>query len=416
MTGVRRTRFQVVTENASVTQLELFFDLVLVFAFTQVTDLAAHEVTALNMLRALLVLAVMWWVWIAYAWLGNVIKADEGIARVAMFVAMGAGLIVAEVIPEAFHDMPGGWYGPLVFAVGYLVIRLVHLAMFWLASTEDRQLRGQVGRWAAGSITIGTTLLIVAAIEHGTVQIVLWIAAVVGDMVWTFFAGNDWRLNSASHFAERHGLIVIVALGESIVSIGVGMAGLPISWAITVGSLLALTVSALLWWAYFDVAASVVEHALSTARGSRRVQIARNCYTFWHFPMVAGIVALSLGLKKTLNYLGGAAGHTLHDRLDGIPLFALYGGVVLYLLALVGFRHYATGTVLWPRLVTAAVLIASIPLGAAMPAMAALGLLCVVLAVLIGWETLRYAQPRDAVRHGDDHRPGTGSPDVRSSL
>ena len=161
-----------------------------------------------------------------------------------------------------------------------------------------------------------------AAIEHGTVQIVLWIAAVVGDMVWTFFAGNDWRLNSASHFAERHGLIVIVALGESIVSIGVGMAGLPISWSITVGSLLALTVSALLWWAYFDVAASVVEQALSRARGARRVQIARNCYTFWHFPMVVGIVALSLGLKKTLNYLGGAAGHTLHDRLHGIPLFA----------------------------------------------------------------------------------------------
>ncbi|MGA4786881.1 low temperature requirement protein A [Nocardia sp. AB354] len=399
MTGVRRTRIQAVTEDASVTQLELFFDLVLVFAFTQVTDLAAHDVTALNMLRAVLVLAVMWWVWIAYAWLGNVVKADEGVARVAMFAAMGAGLIVAEVIPEAFHDMPGGWYGPLVFAIGYLVIRLVHLAMFWLASTEDRQLRGQVGRWAGGSITIGTALLIVAAVEHGTVQIVLWIAAIAGDMVWTFFAGNDWRVNSASHFAERHGLIVIVALGESIVSIGVGVAGLPISWPITAGSLLALAVSGLLWWAYFDVAATVVERAMTEASGPRRIQIARNCYTFWHFPMVAGIVAMSLGLKKTLNYLGGAAGHTLHDRLQGIPLFALYGGVVLYLLALVGFRHYATRVVLWPRLVTAAVLIALVPLAGQLPAMAALGLLCAVLTVLIVWETVRYAQPRDAVRH-----------------
>lgn len=399
MTGVGRSRLQVVTENASVTQLELFFDLVLVFAFTQVTDLAAHEVTAANLLRALLVLAVMWWVWIAYAWLGNVVKADEGIARVAMFAAMGAGLIVAEVIPEAFHDMPGGWYGPLVFAIGYLVIRLIHLAMFWLASTEDRQLRGQVGRWAIGSITIGTTLLVVAAIEHGTVQIVLWIAAIAGDMVWTFFAGNDWRLNSASHFAERHGLIVIVALGESIVSIGVGVAGLPISWPITVGSLLALAVSALLWWAYFDVAARVVEEAMTRARGEGRIRIARNCYTFWHFPMVAGIVALSLGLKKTLNYLGGAAGHTLHDHLYGIPLFTLYGGVVLYLLSLVGFRHYATRVVLWPRLVAAAVLVVLIPLATMLPAMAALAVLCAVLAVLIGWETVRYAQPRHEVRH-----------------
>ncbi|MCC3316381.1 low temperature requirement protein A [Nocardia africana] len=399
MTGVRRTRIQAVTEDASVTQLELFFDLVLVFAFTQVTDLAAHDVTALNMLRAVLVLAVMWWVWIAYAWLGNVVKADEGLARVAMFAAMGAGLIVAEVIPEAFHDMPGGWYGPLVFAIGYLVIRLVHLGMFWLASTEDRQLRGQVGRWAGGSITIGTALLIVAAVEHGTVQIVLWIAAIAGDMVWTFFAGNDWRVNSASHFAERHGLIVIVALGESIVSIGVGVAGLPISWPITVGSLLALAVSGLLWWAYFDVAATVVERAMTEASGPRRIKIARNCYTFWHFPMVAGIVAMSLGLKKTLNYLGGAAGHTLQDRLHGIPLCALYGGVVLYLLALVGFRHYATRVVLWPRLATAAGLVALIPLAGQLPAMAALGLLCAVLTVLIVWETVRYAQPRDEVRH-----------------
>ncbi|BCK52525.1 low temperature requirement protein A [Nocardia wallacei] len=399
MTGVKR-RIQIVSEDASVTQLELFFDLVLVFAFTQVTDLAAHETTALNMLRAVLVLAVMWWVWIAYAWLGNVVRADEGIARVAMFAAMGAALIVAEVIPEAFHDMPGGWYGPLVFAIAYLVIRLVHLVMFWLASDEDQQLRGQVTRWAAGSITIGTTLLIVAAMNHGTVQIWLWIAAITGDMLWTFFAGNQWRLNSASHFAERHGLIIIVALGESIVSIGVGMAGLPISWPIAVGSLLALTVSGLLWWAYFDVAAHAVEHAMTHARGERRIQIARNCYTYWHFPMIAGIIALSLGLKKVLNYLGGAQGHTLHDALHGIPMFALYGGVMLYLLALVGFKQYATGQVSWARVATAVVLAALLPIATRLPAMAALALLCAVLAVLTVWELVRFAQPRERIRHG----------------
>lgn len=399
MTGVKR-RIQAVSEDASVTQLELFFDLVLVFAFTQVTDLAAHETTALNMLRAVLVLAVMWWVWIAYAWLGNVVKADEGIARVAMFAAMGAALIVAEVIPEAFHDMPGGWYGPLVFAIAYLVIRLVHLLMFWLASNEDQQLRGQVTRWAAGSITIGTTLLIVAAMNHGTVQIWLWIAAITGDMLWTFFAGNQWRVNSASHFAERHGLIIIVALGESIVSIGVGMAGLPISWPIAVGSLLALTVSGLLWWAYFDVAATAVEHAMTHARGERRIQIARNCYTYWHFPMIAGIIALSLGLKKVLNYLGGAQGHTLHDALHGIPMFALYGGVMLYLLALVGFKQYATGQVSWARVATAVVLAALLPLATQLPAMAALALLCAVLTALTVWELVRFAQPREEIRHG----------------
>jgi low temperature requirement protein LtrA len=133
---------QAVTEQASVTQLELFFDLVLVFAFTQVDDLAAHHTTAVNLLRAFLVLAVLWWVWIAYAWLGNLIKADEGIARVALFGAMGAALIVALTIPEAFHDLPGGWYGPLVFALGYLAIRLIHLWVFWCASAQDRATTG----------------------------------------------------------------------------------------------------------------------------------------------------------------------------------------------------------------------------------------------------------------------------------
>ncbi|WP_067885549.1 low temperature requirement protein A [Nocardia vaccinii] len=399
----KRSRIEAVTEQASVTQLELFFDLVLVFAFTQVDDLAAHETTALNMLRAFLVLAVMWWVWIAYAWLGNVVKADEGIARLAMFGAMGAALIVAITIPEAFDDMPGGWYGPLVFALAYLFIRLVHLWMFWCASAQDRQLRAQVTRWAVGSITIGTTLLIIAAVNHGSIQLWLWVAAVAGDMAWTLFSGNEWRVNSTSHFAERHGLIVIIALGESVVSIGLGVAGLPISWPITVGSLLGLAVSGLLWWAYFDVGAAVVEGHLARATGQWQIKIARNCYTYWHFPMVVAIIAMSLGLKNVLEYVGGAEEHSLRDALHGIPLFALYGGAAGYLLALVGFRHYATRVVLWPRLVAAVVVLVLIPLASIVPAMAALAVLCAVLGVLIAWETVRYAEPREQVRHSVEH-------------
>ncbi|MFI1914645.1 low temperature requirement protein A [Nocardia sp. NPDC020380] len=401
MPGAQRTRMMSVSENASVTQLELFFDLVVVFAFTMVTDLAAHEISWLNMLRALVVLMLLWWAWIGYSWLGNVIKADEGIARVAMFIAMGGMFLIALTIPEAFHDLPGGWYGPLVFVIAYLVVRVVHLAGMLFASSEDEQLRGQVTRWAGGSLTIGGVLLVIGALTSGTAQIVLWLAALAGDMLWTLFAGNDWRLNSASHFAERHGLIVIIALGESIVSIGVGVAGLPISWSIAVGSMLGLAVTALLWWAYFDVAAMVVEHQMQHAQGERRIQIARNCYTFWHFPMIIGIVALALGLKKVLTYVGQAQGHSLHDALHGIPLIALYAGPAIYLLGLVGFRHYATGVILTPRLVAALALLALIPVATLLPAMAALGLLCAVLLVLIIWEVIRYAQPRDEIRHAE---------------
>ncbi|MCX4093715.1 low temperature requirement protein A [Nocardia sp. alder85J] len=401
MTDALPTRLRPTAEDASVTQLELFFDLVMVFAFTQVTDLAAHETTVLNLLRAFLVLAVMWWVWIGYAWLGNVVKADEGLARVALFGAMATALIIALTIPEAFHSKPGGWHGPLVFALGYLIVRLIHLGMFWLASMHDRQLRGQVVRWAAGSITIGTALLIVAGATSGAAQIWLWIAAITGDMLWTLLSGNGWRLTSAGHFAERHGLVIIIALGESIVSIGVGVAGLPISGPIVLGALLGLAVSGLLWWAYFDVAALVVERELKAAQGERRVQIARNCYTYWHFPMVVGIAGLALALKKLLHQLGGTDGHTLAEALPAVPVYTLYGGVALYLLGLVGFRHYATRLVLWPRVLTAAVLIALLPAAVGMPAIATLGLLCAVLVALIAWETVRYAEPRDAVRHAE---------------
>ncbi|GAA5097398.1 low temperature requirement protein A [Nocardia iowensis] len=400
MIGSKRVRLQPVAEGASVTQLELFFDLVLVFAFTMVTDLAAEETSAKNMLRALLVLAVMWWLWIAYSWLGNVIRADEGFARVAMFTAMGGAFLAALTIPEAFHDLPGGWYGPLVFAIAYLVVRVVHVVMFWLASAEDAQLRNQVLRWSIGSITIGTTLLVIAAMTSGALQIGLWIAAIAGDYLWTLLAGTDWRLNSATHFAERYGLIIIVALGESIVSIGIGVAGLPISWPIAVGALLGLAVSGLLWWTYFDVAALSIEHQLKHADGARQIKIARGAYTFWHFPMIVGIIGLSLGLKKVLYYVGDSSQHTLKDALYGIPLFALYGGVVLYLIALVGAKHYATGAVSIPRVVTIVLLLALIPLAAALPALASLAILCAMLGALIVWETIRFAQPREEIRHG----------------
>ncbi|MGA6203824.1 low temperature requirement protein A [Nocardia testacea] len=395
----RRGRIQPMDENASVTQLELFFDLVLVFAFTMVTDLASEEPTAVNMLRSLLVLAVLWWVWIDYAWLGNVVRADEGVTRVAMFVAMGGGFLAAITIPEAFDDLSGGWYGPLVFAMAYLLVRLVHLAMFWLASAADAQLRGQVLRWALGSITVGTTLLVIAAETHGTVQTCLWIAAIGGDYLWTHFAGNNWRLRSAAHFAERHGLIIIVALGESIVAIGIGVAGLPVSWPIVVAAMLGLMVSGLLWWAYFDTDALRVEHALRAATGARQIELARTCYTFWHFPMIVGIIALSLGLKKVLSYVGDESEHTLTDALTGIPLVALYGGVVLYLVGLIGFGRFGTGRTGWLRPATVAVLCVLTPLAAKLPALAALAMLCAVLTVLITWETLRFAETRDRIRH-----------------
>ncbi len=166
MTVPRRLRFEMNPEQSAVTPLELFFDLVFVFALTRVTDWMAEDPEPVRVLRGVLILVVMWWCWVGYSWLGNVVKADEGIMRLGMFAAMAAMFVAAITIPEAFEDLPGGLSGPVVFAVCYFIVRAIHLALFLLVSRDDPQLRGQVLRFAA-SMATGTVLLLVASQTTG---------------------------------------------------------------------------------------------------------------------------------------------------------------------------------------------------------------------------------------------------------
>ncbi len=387
-------------ERAAVTPLELFFDLVFVFALTQVTDLMAEEPTVGNVVRGVLMLGVLWWSWTGYAWLGNVARADEGIIRIAMFIAMGGVFVAAITIPEAFDDGPGGLHGPTVFAVCYFVVRLVHIFMFWIVSREDRQLRGQILRWVP-SMALGTVLLLIAAQTSGTTQTLLWLGALLADYLGTYLAGTGWRLASAAHFAERHGLIILIALGESIVATGIGIAKVPVSLPIVAAVLLGLAISGALWWAYFDVTALLTEHALAAATGERQVRLARGGYTFLHLPMIIGVVLLSLGLKKAIGYVAGVDEHTLADPLYGIPLAVLYGGTALYLLAHVWFKHFMTGKLSVLRIVVAVLVVALAPLMALVPALVSLTVLAVVVMALVGIETHRYRELRHAVRHGE---------------
>ncbi|MGH3939449.1 MAG: low temperature requirement protein A [Pseudonocardiaceae bacterium] len=402
MATPRRARIEAIGERASVTPLELFFDLVFVFALTRVTDWMADEPTVTNVVRGILIITVMWWSWVGYAWLGNVVKADEGLIRVGIFVSMAAGFVGAITIPEAFDDLPGGLHGPVVFAVCYFLMRAVHLALFWLFSRDDPHLRAQVLRWVP-SMLAGTVALLVAAQTTGTAQTLLWLAALLGDYLGTQLAGTRWRLNSASHFAERHGLIIIVALGESIVSIGIGVAELPISWPIIAASALGLAVSAALWWAYFDVTALIAERALAAAEGARKIRLARGGYSFLHLPMVIGVIMMALGLKKVLGYVGGDDGHVLTDPIYGVPLVALYGGAALYLLAHVAFKWYVAGSVNRERITVVVLVLVLIPLVALLPALLTLAVLAVVLGALLAWETHRYAEVRHQIRHDHTH-------------
>ncbi len=404
MSDGRHPRIQTVSEDARVTPIELFFDLVFVFAITQVTALMSDDLTPRGVVRGLLVLSLLWWCWVGYAWLGNVVRADEGVGRVAMFGAMAAMFIAALAVPESFHDLPGGLSGPVVIALAYLAVRVLHLTIFWLAAgaNHDYELRGQLIRFTP-SVIGGTALLLVASQLEGTAQTLAWAAALVADYVGTILAGaSGWRLNSAGHFAERHGLIVIIALGESIVAIGVGVAHLPISTSIIVASVLGLALAGAIWWAYFDVVSLIAERVLRRSRGEARNRLARDAYSYLHLPMIAGIVLMALGLKKVLAYVAGEDGHTLSDVLPMLPLAAMYGGVALFLLAHVAFTYRVERLVKLQRVATAVLLLALIPVGARLPALGALAMLTAIMVVMIALESVWFADSRERIRHEED--------------
>jgi len=386
-------------EQSTATTLELFFDLVFVFALTQVTATMAHEASWTGVVHGLLVIAIVWWCWVCYSWLGNVVRADEGAARVSMFVGMAAMFLIALTIPESFHDFEGGVSGPHVFAAAYLLVRAVHIVLFALASADDPELRRQVLMFT-GTTVVSTVLLLVAAGMHDATQLPVWAAVILVDYGGTLLLGSRrWRLPSPRHFAERHGLIVIVALGESIVAIGVGVADKPISWAVIGASVLGLSMSGSLWWAYFDQTSLRAEHRFAQLEGPARTALAQHAYTYLHLPMVAGIVLMALGLKKALGYIGeGDTGHAL----ELLGQSALAGGAALFLLAHVGFRLRTGAGMSYAELGAAVVLLVLVAVGAHWPALVSLAVVAALLVVLNVWETVRDLETRDEVRHAEE--------------
>ncbi len=263
-----------------VTPLELFFDLVFVFAITQVTSVFSDSPTWGGLLRGILLLGMLWWAWSGYAWLTNALDPEEGAIRLAMLAAVAAMLVVSLAAPRAF-----GADG-VIFGVAYLVVRALHLVLFAIAGRGDRDLSRAVLRIIPGAI-LGAGLLVVAGFVKGPAQPALWGGAVVvtyGGVLLGHMRG--WRISPA-HFVERFGLIIIIALGESIVAIGVGAAGLPLDPGVIAAALLGITVVACLWWSYFDWVIFVAQARLAEATGASRAALARDAYSYLHLPMVA---------------------------------------------------------------------------------------------------------------------------------
>jgi low temperature requirement protein LtrA len=374
----------VLRDKETVTPLELFFDLVFVLALTQCTALMADDPTWEGVARGLLILGVLWWSWVGYSWLTSVVDPEEGVVRLAMFGAMAGLLVAALCVPEAFDDTA------LLFACAYGAVRVGQIVLFWVASEDDANLRSSVIGLAV-STAVGVGILVAAAFTDGALQGALWALALTLDMAGPYFFGAEgWKLVPA-HFAERHGLIIIIALGESIVAIGAG-AATDVDLGVVLAAALGTAVAAAQWWLYFDVVALVAERRLSNAEvGREQNEIARDSYSFLHLPMVAGIVLVALGLKKTLG--------DVEDPLTTVPAVALMGGAAMYLLAHVAFRWRNIHRFSTQRLVAAAALLALIPVALEVPSVVSVTLVVVVLGALIVYEVVRFAELRDKMRH-----------------
>ncbi len=385
----------VMRSEENVTPLELFFDLVFVLALTQCTALMAAEPTWEGLAKGLLILGVLWWSWVGYAWLTSVVDPEEGVVRLAMFGAMAGLLVSALCVPEAFDDLG------LLFACSYGVVRAGQIVLFLLASRDDAGLRRSVVGLAA-STAVGVGLLVAASFADGGLQGGLWALALALDMGGPYVTGAEgWKL-VPGHFADRHGLIVIIALGESIVAIGVG-AEAGVDAGVVVAAVLGIAVAAALWWMYFDVVALVAERRLSNAAAGReRNEIARDSFSYLHFPMVAGIVLLALGLKKTLEHV--------EDPLKLVPAVATLGGTALYLLAHVAFRWRNVHRFSIHRLLCAVLLVALLPAAVELPALVTIALVAAILVALIVYETLRFAELREHMRHELAHGPAGDAP------
>jgi low temperature requirement protein LtrA len=370
-------------QGERVTPLELFFDLVFVLAITQCTALMAGHPTWSGMAQGLLVLGVLWWAWVGYAWLTSVIDPEQGAIRLLIFAAMAAMLVASLCVPEAFSNLG------LAFAVAIGVFRSLHIALFILASPDDPELRRSVISLAA-STALAVGLLACASLFDGLAQAAIWLLAIVLDMGGPYFFGTEgWRL-IPGHFAERHGLIVLIALGESIVAIGAGASG-HLDLGIGTAAVLGVALAAGLWWIYFDVVALISSQRLGEAeKGREQNALARDSYSYIHLLLVAGIVLSSFGLETVL--------HHTDKHLHDVQSFALFGGVAVYLLGLVCFRLRHVRTWNQRRLALAILLLILAPFGTELPALASVAVVVTLLWVLVAVELHGYDERRERLR------------------
>jgi low temperature requirement protein LtrA len=370
-----------VEHEHSVTPRELFFDLVFVFAFTQVATLLSDDPTFAGIGRGVLVVAALWWPWTAYAWLTNTVDPEEGFVGAALLVALIAMFLAALAVPGVFGD------DGVLFGAAFLVVVAMHLALYALAGRGHRDLFAAVLRLAPWTL-LGAVLILVAGFGFADgARIWLWVAALACTYVGAGLSGSTgWRVHP-SHLAERYGLVLIIALGEAFVAIGIGATGVGIGLGEVVAAILGLLIATSFWLAYFDFFSIRGERMLAELRGPDRIALARDVYAYAHLPMIVGIVLFAFAMKTIVAHVG--------EELDFAVAFALCGGSALYLLTYSGIRIRIERRVRLSsgRFVAALALFLALPLATVIPALAALA---VVTAVWLGLHTYELVLWREA--------------------
>lgn len=397
-----------IAPGARVDRFEVFFDLVFVFSFFIITRATAANVTGRQLLHAMLVLAVLWWVWVVHCVVATRVRLGEGFVPALMVVGMAALFCFALSLPQAFGDLADVAAGPMVVALSYVTIRAVHLLLYWHVAREKPGERRLLLKYSP-ELACSTLLLTAAALippqidDPGRAAIVrdgLWISVIVLQYGMGLVAGAwGWTVASAEHWTERYDLILIIALGESVISVGVGsnLLGQPPTWPAVTAAVLGIFFTAALWWTHYDVIGPAARIALHVAQGRPRVAMARDAYAYVYLPMIAGIILFALGAELIVHEVADPA-VPIAQPVDGPGVPLLFGGVICYLCANMLFQLRTLRTLSWTRLGAVLLLAAAVPVGQRLPGLAALALLTAICVGLVAVEVVVMADARRALR------------------
>jgi low temperature requirement protein LtrA len=336
------------------------------------------------LLDGVLVFVAVWWLWTGFARLTNAVDPEEGVVRIVILGATAAMLVLSLAAPHAFGR------DAVQFAAAYAVARGLHVVLAAIAAARGDALRREMLRLIPNAVA-ASGLLLAAALLHGSARLVCWLAvAAISYFGLLLLNGSSSSEVSASHFVERFGQIVLIALGESIIAIGIGAGNLRLDGSVIAAAILGFTTVACLWWTYFDWVIYVVLLRFAEASPSERATLARDVHAYLHSVMVAGIVLFAFGVEVAL--------HDVRDTLGIIPATGLAGGVALYLIAHVALRLRIGGGLGHGRPVAAVLLLAAIPAILHVSALTALGAVASVVVALVAYEVLRRRDERAAIR------------------